>query len=148
MDLAHVLWIGGPQGSGTNDLARALVSRFGLALYSVPEHTAAHAVRMPIVGESSALTTARHRFRLVLEDLRELEGDGVIVEGEELLPTSVSAVLRFADQALFLLPPDGGIFLWEARDLRLQALPCDRPLEELAARAAEHFEPAVQRLRR
>lgn len=149
MDLAHVLWIGGPQGTGTRGLAEALATRFELALYSVEEQSAAHGPRMPRLGEPSASTTARHRFRLVLEDLRELDGArGAIVEGEELLPTSVSAVLRFPDQALFLVPPDGGAYAWEARDLRLGMLPADRPADELVELAAEHFGEAVQRLSR
>lgn len=149
MDLEHVLWIGGPQGSPTNEVARALASRFELRLYSVAAQAAAHAPRMPLVGDSSAQTTARHRFRLVLEDLRELdEARGAVVEGEELLPTSVSAVLRFPDQALFLLGADGGAFAWEARDLRLRALPADLPAVELVELAADHFAPVVQRFSR
>jgi len=41
----------------------------------------------------------------VLEDLRELPASpGVIVEGPQLFPTSVSAVLRSPEQALFLVP--------------------------------------------
>lgn len=149
MDLAHVLWIGGPQGTRRHELARALAMRFDLALYSVEEQTAAHASRMPPVGESSALTTARHRFRLVLEDLRELgAARGAIVEGEELYPTSVAAVLRFPDQALFLLPADGGAYAWEARDLRLRTLPADRPADDLLELAADHFGEALQRLSR
>ena len=149
MDLSDVLWIGGPPGSPTNELARLLATRFDLRLYSVLEHTAAHASRMPVVGDSAAPTTARHRFRLVLEDLRELDGArGVIVEGEELHPTSVSAVLRVPDQALFLAPAEGGLYSWEARDLRLRVLPLGCPLDELVELAASHFAPAVQRLSR
>ncbi len=149
MDLAHVLWIGGPQDSGTGELAGALARHFDLTLYRVAEQAAAHAPRMPIVGDSSAQTTARHRFRLVLEDLRDLDVPrGAVVEGEELLPTSVSAVLRVPDQALFLVPPEGGIYAWEARDLRLRVLPAGRPLDELLPPAVEHFGPAVQRLSR
>lgn len=149
MDLADVMWIGGPDGTPTNDVARALAHRFDVALYSLSEQAGAHISRMPVAGDSSASTTARHRFRLVLEDLRELDGaPGAIVEGAELLPTSVSAVLRAPDQALFLVPADGGIYAWEARDLRLRTLPAERPLDELVELAAVHFEPAVQRLRR
>jgi hypothetical protein len=48
---------------------------------------------------------SRHRFRLVLEDLRALPDEpACIVEGPQLFPTSVSAVLRTPDQALFLAP--------------------------------------------
>jgi hypothetical protein len=51
------------------------------------------------------VTTSRHRFRLVLEDLRALPpSPAAIVEGPQLFPTSVAAVLSSPDQALFLLP--------------------------------------------
>ena len=123
MDLSHALWIGGPQASGKSSVARALAERFGLQLYHVDLRTWVHEARMPRT-EFSSLTmderwvhatpermlawfvaTSRHRFRLVLEDLRELPDEpAVVVEGPQLFPTSVSAVLRSPDQALFLLP--------------------------------------------
>ncbi len=47
------------------------------------------------------VTTSRHRFRLVLEDLRALPDSPLaIVEGPQLLPTSVAAVLRRPRSAL------------------------------------------------
>jgi hypothetical protein len=123
VDLSHALWIGGPQASGKSSVARALAERFGLQLYHVDARTWVHEARMPPT-EFASLTMderwvhatpermlgwfvahSRHRFRLVLEDLRELPDEpAVVVEGPQLLPTSVSAVLRSADQALFLLP--------------------------------------------
>jgi 2-phosphoglycerate kinase len=123
VDLSHVLWIGGSQGSGKSSIAHALAERFGLQLYNVDHRTWVHEERMPTTEFSSLtmderwveatpermlgwfVTTSRHRFRLVLEDLRELPDEpGAIVEGPQLFPTSVSAVLRRPDQALFLLP--------------------------------------------
>jgi hypothetical protein len=123
VDLAHVLWIGGPQGSGKSSIARALSRRFDLQLYVVDWRTWVHEPRMPRTEFQTLslderwvepspermldwfLTHSRHRFRLVLEDLRDLpDTPAVIVEGPQLFPTSVSAVLRSADQALFLLP--------------------------------------------
>src|SRR5207248_6698172 len=123
VDLAHVLWIGGPQGSGKSSLARAISRRFDLQLYNIDHRTWAHEPRMP-KSELESLsmderwvdatpaqlvdwfaTTSRHRFRLVLEDLRELPSSpGMVVEGPQLFPTSVAAVLRASDQALFVLP--------------------------------------------
>src|SRR4051794_18026479 len=51
------------------------------------------------------VTTSRHRVRLVLEDLRSLPDEpACIVEGPQLFPTTVSALLSAADQALFLMP--------------------------------------------
>ena len=51
------------------------------------------------------VTHSRHRFRLILEDVRALpDAPAVIVEGPQLFPTSVSAFLGAPDQALFLVP--------------------------------------------
>ena len=123
MDPAHAVWIGGPQGSGKSSVAHALAERFGLQLYVVDHRTWVHEARMPPTEFSSLsmderwvhptpermlgwfVTTSRHRFRLMLEDLRELPDEpACIVEGPQLFPTSVSAVLRAPDQALFLMP--------------------------------------------
>ena len=123
MDPAHALWIGGPQASGKSSVAAALADRFGLQLYHVDARTWVHEERMPPT-EFASLTMderwvhtdvermlgwfvnhSRHRFRLVLEDLRALpDAPACIVEGPQLFPTSVSAVLGSPDQALFLLP--------------------------------------------
>ncbi|HZQ82295.1 MAG TPA: hypothetical protein VFB25_10015 [Gaiellaceae bacterium] len=123
MDPAHALWIGGPQGSGKSSIAEALAERFGLQLYHVDARTWVHEARMPPTEFDSLtmderwvhaepeqmlkwfITGSRHRFRLVLEDLRELPDEpAVVVEGPQLFPTNVSAVLSAPDQALFLLP--------------------------------------------
>jgi hypothetical protein len=123
VDLAHVLWIGGPPASGKTTIARALSRRFDLQLYVVDWRTWAHEPRMPATAFRSLsmderwvtatpaqmldwfLTMSRHRFRLVLEDLRELPDSPLAVaEGPQLFPTSVAAVLRSPANALFLLP--------------------------------------------
>ena len=197
MDPAHVLWIGGGQGSGKSSVAKALSRRFDLQLYNVDRRTWVHEARMPTTEFGSLslderwveatpqrmlewfVTTSRHRFRLVLEDLRELpDAPLAIVEGPQLLPTSVSAVLTAPDRALFLIPEraeqearllargpmpgtsDGALaranatardllisarFAREAGELRLTALPADRPLAELIELAADHFRPAIER---
>jgi thymidylate kinase len=126
VDPSHALWIGGPQGSGKSSIARALAERFGLQLYLVDHRVWVHEPRMPPTAFASLtmderwvdatpeqmlgwfVTHSRHRFRLVLEDLRELPDEpATIVEGPQLFPTTVSAVLAAPDQALFLLPdPD------------------------------------------
>ncbi len=95
------------------------------------------------------LTTARHRFRLVLEDLAALPpSPEAIVEGSPLFPTSVAAVLRDPSHALFLLPVDQDPVTRrigsEAKDLRLATLAVDAPLDEMVERAAVHFLPAVK----
>ena len=123
VDLGHVLWIGGPQRSGKSAIARALSRRFDLQLYVVDWRTWAHEQRMPATEFRSLsmderwvdatpaqmldwfVTTSRHRFRLVLEDLRDLPDSPLaVVEGPQLFPASVAAVLRSPDHALFLLP--------------------------------------------
>ena len=156
MDLSHVLWIGGGHGSGKSSIARALAQRFELRLYSVAEHDAGHAPRMPsfVAGDpiEAFVTASRHRFRLVLEDLAALPpGPPVLVEGAQLFPTSVAAVLRRPDHALFLMPAvDDEISRrigWEARDLRLTMLSVDAPLEEMIERAAAHFAPVLSAAR-
>jgi hypothetical protein len=122
VDLSHVLWIGGGQGSGKTSIALALARRFDLQLYNVDRRTWVHEPRMPETEFRSLsmderwvestpaqmldwfLTMSRHRFRLVLEDLATLPPSPVaIVEGPQLFPTSVAAVLRQPDQALFLI---------------------------------------------
>jgi hypothetical protein len=152
VDLSHVLWLGGGQGSGKSSIARELARRFELQLYAVDEHEAAQAPRMPTLAAGDAsdafLTASRHRFRLVLEDLASLSpSPWAIVEGSPLLPTSVSAVLRDPRHALFLLPADQDPVTqrisWEARDLRLATLSVDAPLEEMIERAAAHFLPLI-----
>jgi hypothetical protein len=103
------------------------------------------------------VTTSRHRFRLVLEDVAALPPSPLaIVEGAQLFPTSVAAVLRDPGHALFVLSNPNAEdatafdaliarrFAWEASDLRLTTLPADAPLEELVERAAAHFLPVVQ----
>jgi hypothetical protein len=152
VDLSHVLWIGGGPASGKSSIARALAERFELQLYAVGEHDEAHGPRMPrILADDTFddfLKTARHRFRLVLEDMAGLPpSPPAIVEGPQLLPTSVAAVLREPGQALFLMPLQVDDLTrrigWEARDLRLATLAVDAPLDEMIERAAAHFLPVI-----
>jgi shikimate kinase len=156
VDLSHVLWIGGGPGSGKSSIARELARRFELQLYAVDDHEQAHGPRMPtfLADETfhGLLTASRHRFRLVLEDLAALPpSPGAIVEGSQLLPTSVAAVLRDPGQALFLIPATVDEMTqrvgWEARDLRLTTLQVDAPLEEMVERAAAHFRPRLSAAR-
>ncbi len=160
MDLSHVLWIGGGQGSGKSSIARALSRRFDLQLYAIDDHDRAHEPRLPTSGHGLPdeattaellerfVTTSRHRFRLVLEDLAALPASRLaIVEGTQLFPTSVAAVLREADHALFLIPGAGEQLTQriarEAADLRLATLTVDAPLEEMIERAAAQFLPVI-----
>ena len=117
------MWIGGPQASGKSSIARALAERFELQLYVVDHRVWVHEPRMPATEFASLtmderwvhatpermlewfVTHSRHRFRLVLEDLRELpDAPAAIVEGPQLFPRFVAAVLGSPEQALFLQP--------------------------------------------
>lgn len=122
------MWIGGPPCSGKSTVAAALADRFGLQVYHVDARTWVHEPRMPST-EFSRLTmderwvnatpermldlfrtTSHHRFRLVLEDVRRLPDEpAAIVEGPQLFPTSVAAVLSSPDQSVFLQPDDRDI---------------------------------------
>jgi shikimate kinase len=152
VDLSHVLWIGGGPRSGKSAVARELARRLDLQLYSVDEHVEAHEPRLPSVAAGETidgfLTLSRHRFRLVLEDLAALPPAPLaIVEGLVLFPTSVAAVLREPDHALFLLgveeDPLTRRIASEAKDLRLATLTVDAPLDEMVERAAGHFLPVI-----
>ncbi|MGN6799077.1 MAG: hypothetical protein ACTHKS_13140 [Gaiellaceae bacterium] len=128
MEPAHAVWIGGPQASGKSSIARALAERFELQLYVVDHRVWVHEPRMPATEFASLtmderwvnatpeqmldwfVTHSKHRFRLILEDLRVLpEEPAVIVEGPQLFPRFVAAVLGSPDQALFLQPDIAGM---------------------------------------
>jgi hypothetical protein len=117
------MWIGGPQAGGKSSIARALAERFELQLYVVDHRVWVHEARMPATEFASLtmderwvhaepermlewfITHSRHRFRLVLEDLRALpDQPAAIVEGPQLFPRFVAAVLGSPGQALFLEP--------------------------------------------
>ena len=170
MDPASALWIGGPQGSGTSSVAKALAERFALQLYVVGHRVWVHEARMPRTEFGSLtmdkrwvsaspeqmlgwfVSTSRHRFRLVLEDLRGLPDEpAVVVEGPQLFPTNVAAVLREPDQALFLLPGREGM-----RERLLARGPMERTSDGVRAREnavardlliAETFEREARELR-
>ena len=123
MDPAHAVWIGGPQASGKSSIAKALAKRFELQLYVVDHRVWVHEARMPATEFASLtmderwvhaeparmlewfVTHSRHRFRLILEDLRALPDEpAAIVEGPQLFPRFVAAVIGSPEQALFLRP--------------------------------------------
>jgi hypothetical protein len=122
------VWIGGPQASGKSSVARALAQRFELQLYVVDHRVWVHEPRMPETEFASLtmderwvhaepermlewfVTHSRHRFRLILEDVRALpDAPAVLVEGPQLFPRFVAAVIGSPDQALFLQPDLDGM---------------------------------------
>lgn len=164
------MWIGGPQASGKSSVARALAERFGLQLYVVDHRVWVHEARMPQTEFASLtmderwvqatpermlewfVTHSRHRFRLLLEDLRALpDKPAAIVEGPQLLPRFVAAVLGSSDQALFLLPDLTGM-----RERLLARGPMEATSDGVRAREnatardvliAQHFEREARELR-
>ena len=122
------MWIGGPQASGKSSIARALAERFEFQLYVADHRVWVHEPRMPGTEFASLtmderwvhadpermlewfVTHSRHRFRLILEDLRALpDAPAVIVEGPQLFPRFVAAVVGSPEQALFLQPDLDGM---------------------------------------
>ena len=76
VDLSHVLWIGGGQGSGKSSVAWALSRRFDLQLYNVDRRTWVHEARMPTTefgmlsdGRAVGAADARADAGLVRHDL-------------------------------------------------------------------------------
>jgi hypothetical protein len=144
VDPANALWIGGLPDAARSFVARSVAERYDLRLRSLPTP------ELPTTVRELARASVR-RFRDVLEEVREWPGPGLVVEGIDLFPTSVAAVLRSPEQALFLLPDGAGgaadplqtdlalAFERDTRDLRLRVQRVDRPLEELAALAVEQL---------
>jgi hypothetical protein len=142
VDPAGVIWIGGLPHEARSFVARSVADRHKLRLYSLPVPELP-----PTVGDLARASV--RRFRGLLHELRELSEERLVVEGIELFPTSIAAVLRSPEQALFVLPAAGenGLdrlhadlalsFERDARDLRLRVLRADRPLPDLAALAAD-----------
>jgi dephospho-CoA kinase len=125
VDLSHVLWIGGGQGSGKSSVAWELSRRHGLQLYNVDHRMQAHIARhrpheffdLSLDGrwvEPDVHTmlrwfveTSADRMRIVLEDVAELaDVPAAIVEGPQLFPSLVAPLLNAADQALVLVSPE------------------------------------------
>jgi dephospho-CoA kinase len=125
VDLSHVLWIGGGQGSGKSSVAWELSRRHGLQLYNVDHRMQAHLPRHrpheffdrsldgrwlePDVHTMLRwfVETSADRMRIVLEDVAALpDAPGAIVEGPQLFPSLVAPLLAHADQAVVLVSPE------------------------------------------
>ena len=77
-ELGHVLWIGGPPGSGKTAVASRLARRYGLRLYSSDTRTWQHRDRALRAGNAAArrweAMTPEERWQLGSAELRA-EGD-------------------------------------------------------------------------
>ena len=121
----HVLWVGGPPGSGKTTVASILARRHGLRLYSADTRTWKHRDRAIAAGNAAALRWERlapdlrrtqpadellamslHRDRgqMVVDDVRALPNAPlVIAEGSVIRP----ADLPPGSVAAWLMPPVG-----------------------------------------
>jgi hypothetical protein len=110
VDLSRVLWIGGPDDGPRAAVAAAVAERLGV----------------PVRAGGGD-------FRALLAELRALDADRVLVEGD-IEAKSVAAVLYRSEQALFI--GDGDL---DVPILRLDALSPSLPLEELVDEAAHRL---------
>jgi cytidylate kinase len=118
----NVVWIGGPPGAGKTTLARTLALRHGLRLYSADTMTWVHRDRALAAGNSAAgrwaelgpdrrwdqpleelvaMSLHRERGEMVLEDLRTLPDDPLVVAEGSTLPAWAVDTSR----AAWLSPP-------------------------------------------
>jgi hypothetical protein len=125
--LTHVLWIGGPPGSGKTAIATRLARRHGLRWYNADTQTWAHrdraiaeghrgAVRWEAMSpeerwvtsspdEMLALSLHAERGAMIVDDLRSLPDSPLVVaEGSPVSPAIVSSGIAERTRTVWLVP--------------------------------------------
>jgi hypothetical protein len=129
-DFSHVRWIAGGTGAGKSTLTRLLVDRYRLAVYDGDAAESNYIQRsderrppylaalLQMSARARSTRTAeevfesmpsRHgeTFPFVLDDLRAMaEGGTVLADDFRTRPADVAPLLRWPEQAVFLLPTD------------------------------------------